>query len=1197
LHLKRLEMAGFKSFVDRAELSFGPGITCVVGPNGSGKSNIVDAIRFVLGESNARELRGVRTEDVVFSGSEGRRAVGLAEVSLVLDNADAALPVDYSEVTITRRVTRSGESEYLINRVTVRQRDIHELFLDTGIGKEGYSVIGQGRIEEILSARSEERRGVFEEAAGIAKYKARKKETERKLVDNDANLVRLGDVVAELDAQLTGLEPEYRRALLYRTYQSELARLELDLYLDEFASAERSVESVVQRNAGLRRRLDDQRAVLVKLENSFSDGTAAVTTAGTGVEEAARCLAELTAAIERLRGDRAVAEERAASAERDLVRLAEDCRALEEQMTSADAPETVLKGSLAEVEARLGESSRQREAGEAEWALCGKTQVEAAGRLERAKNVIFDLMHSVAQAQGRAKQAETRTAVAASERERRLVSLEQRRANREAQRGERDGLLGRLTQSESDLGILSEKAGQARRQHQAAVRRCAEMRAQSHRIQLEARDLQSRLEVLDQMAEQLEGYQQGPRAVLAAHRDGKLVDAGIRGPVADLVTVPSPYRLAIETALGAAVQNIVIDTEEAARRLIGWLRANRQGRATFLPLDTVKPRPWRGPKPEGPGVIGLAVDLCAFDAELRPAMENLLGNVLVTEDLETAVRVGRASGFSIRVVTIEGDVLHPGGALTGGSAPSRHDTGLLARRDARAKLAAELGQARTRLDTVERELTEENARAAAAEAELTGAEAARDKTAAQCEMLKAAGEAAATRSDALSRDLAELEADGARLLAEAEHWATVRTRETEAATEVDDRLGAARLDLEACEAGRRSIEETLRSLGALVSDLRVSEARLGQERDGIVGELKGHRDRRLDAERRLASLREQARARRRDLEELRGSVEETTRKAEETRRLTEEARERLAACTAGRQDAEAKLAGVERDLRQASRTTMALQERLAEGEVEQARLESVLARVKARIGEQFGLGEADLASRKTILSDRAGTIELARQQRARLNELGATNLSVIAEFERVSARRDFLKQQRLDLEQAAAVLRRVIEEMETVMRRKFMERFRAIAEKFEVLFKKLFGGGRAQLRLADESNVLESGIEIMAQPPGKTLQNLTLLSGGERALTAAALLFAVLAVKPTPFCVLDETDAALDELNVHRYSQVLREFAEETQFIMVTHQKRTMESADVLYGITMEEAGVSRVVSVRLSDAAVETRAVGGQAR
>lgn len=1195
MHLKRLEISGFKSFADRVELAFGPGVTGVVGPNGSGKSNIVDAIRFVLGESNARELRGVKTEDVVFSGSEGRRPVGLAEVSLTFDNTDASLPVEYTEVTITRRVNRSGESDYFLNRTPVRLRDVHELFLDTGVGKEGYSVIGQGRVEEVLAAKSEDRRGVFEEAAGIAKYKARKKEAEKKLADNDGNLIRLGDVIAELENQITELEPEYRRALLYKTYQDELSRLELDLSLDEYASAEKAMEQVVHRTDGLRQRLAEQTAVSTKLEADFATQGQVAVRAAEETEGIRAGLAEAQAAVERLKGEKALLVERAASAAREAARLEEDRQQLRTQLAEDEGPGQDLAARLEDVEKRLVEAEKARQEAEAQLATVEAARGQRVAEIEKAKNEIFDLMNAAAQAQGRAKQAETRVAVTQGEAARLRAQAAERQKNREAQAGEEKETREKLAAAEAALTREGARLEQARKRRAEAQRLREQKRSESHQAQLEVRDLLSRLEVLEQMEEHLEGYQQGPRTVLAANRGGSAPGGGIRGPVADLITVAPEYRLAVETALGQAVQNIVIDTEAEARKIIAWLRRTGQGRATFLPLDTVKPRPWHGPRPDDPGVVGVAVDLVRFDPVIRPAIENLLGNILVTQNLEAAVRVGRRAGFSFRAVTLEGDVLHPGGALTGGSQPSRSDVGLLARKDAQSRLEKEITEGRRRVAALEKALAEAAAQVAAAENELSEADGARSRAVAELEVLKGATQAAAARGASLQRDVAELEMDAQRLSEETRHWAGVREKEAASAGEIEAQLTLARQSLAEQEATQRSGEEEVRSCASKVSDFRVNEARLAQEKDGLRAEIRGHQERRAAVERRLAALAEQTAARRCDIERLGEETAAVERRLADTVDLVASKEEQLAAAGAARREAEERLATIEREVRQANRTVLALQQRFSESEVEQARLESVLARVRAHLTDQFGMGEAELGSRKVFLKDRQLTIDLARQQRARLAELGPTNLAVIPEYERISARRDFLKQQCLDLEQAGAVLRRIIGEMEAVMREKFMERFRAISAQFELLFQKLFGGGRAELRLSDEGNVLESGIDILAQPPGKTLQNLALLSGGERALTAGALLFAVLAVKPSPFCVMDEIDAALDDLNVHRFAETLKEFSDATQFIVVTHQKRTMESADVLYGITMEEAGVSRVVSVRLSEAAAEAGAVGGR--
>lgn len=1191
MYLKRLEILGFKSFAEKTELEFTPGITAVVGPNGSGKSNVSDAIRWVLGEQSARALRGGSMADVIFAGSDGKRAMGFAEVSLVLDNSDGALPIDFTEVMVTRRVDRSGEGEYFINQVPCRLKDVHELFLDTGIGKENYSIIGQGRIDEILSSKPEDRRALFEEAAGISRYKTRKREAQRRLEETEQNLLRITDIIGELTNNMDALAEQAEKASLFTELDGELTRLDVGLLARQLAT-------VVAR-------LEEQRAAGAALAQKVADIEQRMQTA----EEAAEVARQLVAALdeelnvlsvrlteaasrqERAEGRLALAGQQRERLEADIARLARELEGLAAKLKQVDAELAGLHEQEAHVEKEGRLLAEELAALEAACRTAEQASEAAQAEVESRKDRIIAILQLEAEKRNGVQAAER----AAEEAARRLARLteERRRAESDAaETGER-------------TAALAAAAAELRQQREAQLAELADLNAEREAADAELRALQarhaelreqiqaasSRLSTIEELISGFEGYQRGPRTVLQGREKGAPWASDVLGAVAEVVRTEPRYEKAIEVALGGAVQHLITATDAGAKRAIEHLKRSGGGRATFLPLNTIRSHGYR-PEEErefrgAPGILGVALDLVRFEERFRPAIASLLGRTLIAESLDAALALGRKTGQRFRVVTLDGDVLAAGGAITGGAAGGR-SSGLLAR---------------------ERERDELTARIAALRAELQQVRQAHDEAGARRSALLGRIEEAGARLRSLESRLTEAESDERRLADEARRWAQLLETHAQEAAAVEAEIaaareGAARLRGELAElaAEREALEEEVRRLTAE-----------GQERDEALGErrraltevqvrLAGLHEqlRSLQAQRRRAegdrqALEHERAEREQERSALSARLEETFAELEAARAEAEEAAAARAALAAERDQAQArKLAAQEqvnareRELRSLRRALSDAQHRCQQGEVEEARLEQEQEGLVARLAEQYELTAAEALPRALPEEE----TEFARARiaalREQIRELGPVNLQAIEDYRTARERLDFLQAQEADLQEAKASLYRAISELDKRIEAHFYESFQEIRQAFQQVFTELFQGGKADLRLVDENDLLETGIEIIAQPPGKKAQPLSLLSGGERAMTAIALLFALLKVRPSPFVVLDEVEAALDEANVERFGRYLRNAAQKTQFICITHQRGTMEVADALYGVTMEGTGVSRIVSVRLVDLETE---------
>ena len=1185
MRLSKIELYGFKSFAERVEVKFEQGITGIVGPNGCGKSNLTDAVRWVLGEQSAKSLRGGKMEDVIFSGTEKRRKLQWCEVTLTIDNEDKALPVDFGEVAVTRRIYRNGDSEYMINKTPCRLRDIVELFRDTGVGKEGYSMIGQGRIDEILSNRSEDRRGVFEEAAGIVKYKTRKLEAERRLENTRLNVTRVEDVIAELESRLEPLREQSQTAREYLQLRDEQKKIETNIFVirsDRYnvrigelkESCHGLTEAITasgekERTLTLRREETEER--LNGLEGRAAAEREDVQTLIRDVEAREGALNVLRERLSALIRERDRLHRSAEENQAEMEALTQKAEAARERVASesaeAEKAGRELEALDAELNAQRDELTRQEEEAEQQKA-----------RLIESMNRLADVKTESARLSALKEAIDNRVRKLAQD-----IETENQGVQALAQRREREEAL--LAEESAKKAEIDGKIGEI----VAIVRSSAELvegiHAEQQRVASERQETATRLKMMETMRRDFDGYQNSVKQVLLqARREG---GAGVRGVVASLIRVPRELERAVDMVLGGALQNVVVDREEDAKHMIDYLRAGRLGRATFLPISAVTGRTLTRDERKVlsmPGCVGLASELIGYDEEYRGIVENLLGRTVVAEDLDSGIAIMRAGRHAFRLVTLEGDVMHSGGSMTGGSVQSRM-TSLLSREREIEEHKEKMTRLEARLDELGHDLERaaEAQRAAKLDRttlydQLHQQEIAVTRAEAHVASARDAEGQALTRLNALTMEKtrlgeqrADIEEQAQKLVSRQgeEESAQVMSQSDIAALqrEIAEKRKALDGRLEASQSIRVAQAARVRGLDALKSDLARMEAELTR-----LGESRGQ---------------DEMSVQQRDMEILSGQSqqEEDAQALSECREKLDAARETFRVTDEARSQARQETMDIAREM-DALRSDMdQLTEKSRKSELQLQRLEGELEQLQNRMWEDyeltyalckdhldpdFKLGEGD---------KRVAEIKL------RIKEMGAVNVAAVDEYRQTEERYNELSAQRDDLVKAQLDLQDVIASLVKEMEATFRTQFALLDGFFRETFRQLFGGGHAELRLTDPKDVLNCGIDVVAQPPGKKLQMLSLLSGGERALTAIAILFAVLKLKPTPFCFLDEIEAALDDANIDRYADYLADYARSTQFVVVTHRKGTMERCDALYGVAMEEKGVSKLVSVKLKDA------------
>ena len=1181
MYLSALEIQGFKSFPDKTVLAFGSDITAVVGPNGSGKSNISDAIRWVMGEQSTRTLRGSKMEDVIFNGTEKRKGLGFAEVTLVLDNTEHIFQMEETEVAVTRRYYRSGESEYYINRRACRLKDINELFMDTGLGREGYSIIGQGRIDEILSVKSADRREVFEEAAGISRFRHRKEEAERKLERTEDNLVRINDKISELELQVEPLRVQAEKTRKYNVLRDELKGLEISVWLDQLEHLRvNSVKLKADCEAAVRQR-DEAKA---EVERLYAES-----------EQLAGQMRDKDIQAEELRGRQSGTDEQVHSCENSITLLKNDIKNNSENAQR-------IRQELEQQEGRAGSIAAQIQEGRDRLDQIGRDMAGCQGEIDALARDAQEVMGSAGTlneelerlqererletaSAGEARELLSALAAAAQElydREEKLGRELQEQEDKASQAREAlEGTQKELEKVAEDRDAAKNVISGYQMRLQSRQRRLDQAQEKHRRLQMDENNLNSRIKMLAEMEKLYEGYSKAVKLVMGEAGRGGL--KGVRGPVAGLLHVPDQYAVAIEIALGGAMQNLVVERDEDGKNAINYLKRRDGGRCTFLPMNTIRPADFRDRAVENEeGFVGMGDAIISFDRQYANIFSNLLGRVVIAQSMDKAMAMARKFGHRFRIVTLDGQVLNAGGSMTGGSVS--RSAGILSRANELERLnqqkdglAADLKTASDELAKAQRELTAAQYELDAASAQLREAEDAVLKYSERADSAQVqladielrrqalAGERAQVRrrmgentdntAQAKAR-IEELEGSAAALRAEGEAKAQGRTALQDRVAKLNEESARHSARLAGLEGEQSALRQSIGELERLRDDLSGDTA----NRTAMIGRFEQQNDYLL---RRIQEEEER-------LQRLRAASQEG---AAAIRRLNDE---KLALegrrNQADRQarDKNSELIGMEREV-------SVLEQKSVAAVMEESQLLD-------KLWESYQLShEAARAQRVELESAAKAQRRIGELKRA-ISALGGINPDAVEEFARVNERYTYFTGQRDDVAKAKKELQDIIAQITGEMTEIFKEQFTLIDQEFRKAFTELFGGGKAELILEDQSDVLNCGIEIKAQPPGKTIQHMSSLSGGERALIAIALYFAILKVRPTPFCVMDEIEAALDESNVVRYARYMRRMSGKTQFIVITHRRGTMEEADVLYGVTMQEKGVSRMLTINLND-------------
>ena len=1187
MYLKALEIQGFKSFPDKTVLNFGADITAIVGPNGSGKSNISDAILWVMGEQNSRQLRGVKMEDVIFGGTEKRNQMGFAQVTLVIDNTEHIFPMDESEVAVTRRYYRSGESEYYINKQSVRLKDVNELFMDTGMGREGYSIIGQGKIDEILSVKSEDRREIFEEAAGISKFRHRKEESERKLERTEENLLRINDKISELEMQVEPLREQAETAKRYLILRDELRVLEISVWLENLQALKTNTFKL---QADFQTAKEDQQRAQAALDAVYASA-----------EQLGEEMHQNDIDAEAVRGEisaleAAIGEQESAVAvlRTSVNHNQENMERIDRELSDVQTRSENLQGQVNALEARMAEIE----------ATVQTRRDELTALLSKAEETTHSAGSAAAETEALHAKAALKTADAADTKaELSALSageheMEERAA---AAKSEHAAAAEKLADTEKEAKENRRTLGDAREEAEAVTniinghtlkmesRQKRDETAAAAKLQLtmDVNALRSRIHLLSEMEKEYEGFSKAVRLVMLSAEKKSL--RGIHGPVASLMTTSERYTVALEIALGAGLQNIVVDREEDAKAAIAYLKQRDGGRATFLPLAAIHGEELREGQLSGEyGFVGIASDLVTYDKKYADIFSNLLGRTVIVEDLDCGIAMARKYRNRFRIVTLDGQVINRGGSMTGGSVNQK--SGVLSRANELSRLQESLGGMEQKLALAEKEQEEAHRELTRAQYELETAQS--QQRQAEDAVLKLEGQqdhyeilltALQTNCETLEKELAAIEK---------------RRQENR------DKTAALQNTLQAQEGEAEELRRQAEEKAAGQSGLLAEAGRLADEISGKKEEIAALAAEKETTQRRMSDLQQL----REDMlldEKSRRELADSFRQANETagqeiashekqmealRDKAQQCRGRLTELSEGKLHLEALRSAKDKesrtcndDLLRAERGVSQLEQKISAAAMEEKQ-------ILDKLWEHYELSHAAAMEQRVELE----SIPKATRRIAELNReikgLGTPNIGAIEEFERVNTRYTYLSEQRTDVEKAREELTGVIEQITRQMTEIFAQQFDILNESFQETFLELFGGGKAHLELEDRDDILNCGIEIKVQPPGKQLKTITLLSGGEKAFVAIALYFAILKVHPTPFCVMDEIEAALDEANVTRYAKYMRRIAGKTQFIVITHRRGTMEEADVLYGVTMQERGVSRILTINLNDMAKELK-------
>lgn len=1182
MYLKRLELQGFKSFADKTVLEFMPGITTVIGPNGSGKSNISDSIRWVLGEQSMKSLRGSKSEDIIFAGTQNRKSLGFAEASIVIDNTDGKLPIEYSEVTVTRRIYRNGESGYYINKTPCRLKDVLELFMDTGIGKDGYSIIGQGKIDEILSNKSEDRRAIFEEAAGIVKYRVRKAESEKKLEQTKLNLLRINDILAEIEANIEPLKKQSEKAKKFLDLREELKGIEIGLFLFNIDNYKQKLVEITKDMDIFVAQQQDEETKMQEMQNLKEELKTKIDEITEKIEETQNLGFETSKKQEQINSDINLANERISNNKENYERYLKEIeevknrvKELEEEKTQRLEKKLNLSSNREKFAKELEEKEKELEEISKKLSSEEKQIEEQKKKVESNVDSKYEKATQINTQEVNYENLEKREKVVKNEISDTISELDKKRL-------EKDEISKTFYEIEAKRNEASRKLEAINEKREASIAKSKEYQDKINTLSTELRIKDSKLKFLSDMEKEKEGYIRSVKSLLLDCDKDASLKKGMHGVLANILTVPKEYETAIETVLGQTLQNIVTDTEEDAKKLIEHLRKNNLGRASFLPIASVKgKRVDKLIKNNLSGVIGIAADLVKVDKKYEEIILNLLGRTVIVDNMETAIILARQNKYSFRIVTLKGDVINPSGAITGGSTTVKTNN-IIGRTSQIQELEKDIKKLNKKIEELEQQKEEYEKSQEDVIEEVMGLEHIMQDT----EIVYATEK---QKVVSIEENITKLENKLANLRKELSQIGEDKKNNKEEAEKLQQEIEVLEKENEelqkeitAFSDKNKDTQKYIDDLNFDITNLKISVSSFDESNssiDEIVARIE------QDIQNNKTSIENKKQLREKIVEDNKNLEEEILKLNEQIEQMKQEVStsgEKVEELKKERISKNEELTKTEEEITNKFKIIEDLKAQITKQEVKKSKIEYELEQIINKMWEDYEITPNNVAEEYKKPDNVAETTKRVKHLRDEIRNLGSINVDSIEEYKQTKERYDFMCEQRLDLEDSSSKLKKVIQDMTKIMKEQFEKQFKVINKNFGEVFSELFGGGKAELKLTDEENILECGIDIEAQPPGKKLQNMTLLSGGEKAFTAIALLFAILKINPAPFCVLDEIEAALDDVNVYRFAEYLKKFTQTTQFLVITHRKGTMEAADTVYGITMEENGISKLLSMKL---------------
>ena len=1180
MYLKRLEMQGFKSFADKTVLEFMPGITSVIGPNGSGKSNISDCIRWILGEQSMKSLRGQKTQDIIFAGTQNRKPLGFAEASLVFDNADGVLPIEYNEVTITRKIYRSGETGYYINKVPCRLKDIIELFMDTGIGRDGYSIIGQGKIDEILSNKSEDRRHIFEEAAGIVKYRARKDETEKKLEQTKLNLLRINDILTEIEGNLEPLQQQSDKAKRYLNLREELKNIEVGLFVYNIEKYKETLEELTKDEEIMQSTLNQEEGKLEKIKLLKEQLKEDIDEITTKIENMQNIGFESQKEVEQLNSDINVAKtkienniENSKIYEEEIEQTKQKIKELQEEMERKEDKKDNLKQNKEKFEKELNEKETELK-NITEKLSTKELEIEKIKkRVEENIDTKYEIQSEISMQKANLDNIEKRQSQIKQEISNNILELDRTKMKKE-------DIAKGFYEIEANRNKVLQSIEKVNSKKEEIDRKTKEYDLKIANMTNEMRMKKSRHDFLVETEKEKEGYIKSVKDLLLDCEKDPELEKGMHGVLANIISVPQEYAVAIEMCLGASIQNIVTETEQDAKKLVEHLRKNKLGRASFLPISSVKGRKIENIKGNKQGIVGVASDLVIYGKKYEQIILNLLGRTVVVDNMQNAINIAKENGHSFRIVTLEGDIINSSGAITGGSV-AKKTVNILGRSKEIEELKKEIKQLNEKIEKLEKEKVEflETSESTVGEIEIL------EKQLQETEITYATEKQRILSIDEniekIQKRIDNLKQENIKSENNKKDIEENKLQNENKIKNITEENEKDQKEIDEFSNSNKDSQEYIDNLNLDITNLKISVSSFS-ESEVSLQEITEMIKNDIEANNKTLEIKkEKIEKAKIENSELEQQIEKINQDIEKIKEKVANSGGTIEKLKKDRIEKNEKLTKKEQEQTDEFKIIEDLKAQLVKLEVKKTKIEEDITDIINKMWEEYELTPNNVGEYRKP-ENIALTQRKVNNLRTDIKELGSVNVDSIEEYKNLKERYDFMCEQRVDLEESMDKLRKVIQDMLNIMKQQFKEKFEIINKNFGQVFKELFGGGAAEVTLTDENNILECGIEITVQPPGKKLQSMTLLSGGEKAFTAIALLFAILKINPSPFCVLDEIEAALDDVNVYRYAEYLKKFSKDTQFLIITHRKGTMEVADTVYGVTMEEKGISKLLSMKL---------------